>query len=229
MQKKMLIFLGSPGSGKGSLSQLCFRREGWQQLSTGNLCREHIVNKTEIGKTIDFAMKSGKLISDSLIISMVADWLRNNGSKHDTIILDGFPRTVEQAAALRELLLQPDFKGMKLILVRINVSDKIVHERLTGRTICQNNKCQVVYSIHPGSELGPMQEMVCDVCTSPLIRRQDDNARAIDERLQQYHKHETDLVNFYNSVDEKIIEINGEVPLEAVYDNLIKQLGTQNA
>ena len=71
-QKSIFIFLGPPGSGKGSLSQFCVKRLGWQQLSTGNLCREHIARQTEIGKQIDFAIKSGKLISDSLIIEMAA-------------------------------------------------------------------------------------------------------------------------------------------------------------
>jgi len=225
----MLIFLGPPGSGKGSLSQLFFRREKWQQLSTGNLCRQHIINKTEIGKTIDFAMKSGKLISDSLIISMVADWLRGNGQKYSTIILDGFPRTVEQASALHELLLQPEFADMKLKVVRVNVSDKAVHERLTGRTICENNKCQVVYSNHSGSQLGPVKEMVCDICSCKLVRRHDDNITAIDERLQQYHKHENALIAFFNSVGETIIEINGEEPIELVYEQVLKNTGIRTS
>jgi adenylate kinase len=229
MLKQMLIFFGPPGSGKGSLSQLCSRRLGWQQLSTGNLCRQHIVDQTEIGKTIDFAIKSGKLISDSLIISMVADWLRNNKKVYETIILDGFPRTVEQASALRALLAQPDFASMKLTLVKINVSDMAVRDRLTGRTICQNNKCQVVYSQHENSALCPAKAMICDACESPLVRRLDDNQATIGERLEQYHKHENALINFYNSVGEQIIEINGEKPLEVVYEQLLKYMGIQNS
>ena len=77
-RKDIVIFLGPPGSGKGSLSQLCVKRLGWHQLSTGNLCREHIARGTEIGTQIDFAIKSGKLIADSLILEMVHDWLRED-------------------------------------------------------------------------------------------------------------------------------------------------------
>ena len=103
-KKSVFIFIGPPGSGKGTLSHLCVSSLRWVQLSTGNLCRKHIAEQTEIGKQIDFALKSGKLVSDSLINAMVHDWFSMTIQEADNIILDGYPRTVAQAEALHEYL-----------------------------------------------------------------------------------------------------------------------------
>lgn len=96
-QEKIFIFIGPPGSGKGSLSSLCTQKFGWKQLSTGNLCIKHIANETSIGKKIDFAIKSGKLIEDDLITQMITEWFTNQSVNSLAVILDGYPRTVEQA------------------------------------------------------------------------------------------------------------------------------------
>src|ERR1700722_17255958 len=103
MARKLYIFLGAPGSGKGSLAARCAQELGWYPLSTGNLCRYHIGARTPQGLEMDLAIKSGKLVSDDLIGGMVLDWL-----SHDTnncaIILDGFPRTIVQARLLEDYL-----------------------------------------------------------------------------------------------------------------------------
>jgi adenylate kinase len=219
--KNMFIFLGPPGSGKGSLSQLCVKRLGWTQLSTGNLCREHIAEQTEIGKQIDFAIKSGKLITDSLIICMVDEWLRKNLGKHTAVILDGFPRTIKQADSLRELLALPDFLTVKLSVIKMLVEDAEVVKRLSSRFICQNNKCQSVYSLSQNSLLKPKRYLLCDDCSSSLIRRTDDEEQAIRDRLLIYHKHEQDLINFYTGMGQLVISLDGEKSLEDVYDQFV--------
>src|SRR5438105_2140053 len=99
----IFIFLGPPGSGKGSVSRLCIKDLGWVQLSTGNLCRKHIAKQTEIGKEIDFAIKSGKLVSDDLITNMVLEWFQKDFDDSHTVILDGYPRTIMQAQAFTKL------------------------------------------------------------------------------------------------------------------------------
>jgi len=162
-RKEIVLFLGPPGAGKGTLSHLCVKRLGWVQLSTGNLCREHIAQSTEIGKKIDFALKSGKLVEDSLIVDMVDQWL--NGLTEtvtggQTVIFDGFPRTVPQAEALQELIAKRG--DISLRLVRLTMSDNDLVTRLLARAICKNNKCQAVYSVHEHSTLKPRKPDICD-------------------------------------------------------------------
>ena len=103
-QKNLIVFMGPPGAGKGSLSQLCVDEFGWVQLSTGFLCRKHIAAQTTIGRQIDFFIKSGKLVDDSLIVDMVEEWLAEQIDQQRGVILDGFPRSVVQAQALDEIL-----------------------------------------------------------------------------------------------------------------------------
>ena len=221
--KDIYIFLGPPGSGKGSLSQLCVKRLGWQQLSTGNLCREYIAQQSEIGKQIDFAIKSGKLIPDSLMLEMVNEWLAQTLSNQPAVIFDGFPRTVPQARALHELI--ESLKDVRMNILRMDITHEEVVSRLLARAICQNNKCQSVYSIHKHSTQQPKQPMTCDECESPLIRRSDDEESAIYERLKIYAAHERELRDFYESVGKPIQVISSNEPLETVYNKLIEHLG----
>ncbi len=218
--KDIFIFLGPPGSGKGSLSQLLVKRLNWKQLSTGNLCREHIASKSDIGQQIDFAIKSGKLISDSLIIAMVNDWLDKTFVTSPAVIFDGFPRTVPQAESLHGLI--KTLNEVKLNLFRLVLPDEEVVYRLLARYICQNNTCQRVYSMHKHSALQPKRPMMCNECDSSLTRRTDDEAEAIYERLRVYHAHEKELLDFYSEIGHPIHTLQANVPLENVYAHLIE-------
>jgi adenylate kinase len=224
INKDIVIFIGPPGSGKGSLSQLCVKRLGWIQLSTGNICRQHIAEQTEIGKQIDFAIKSGKLISDSLIIAMVKEWLLGQFIRPCVVILDGFPRTVAQAAALTELLQSPELSDVRLTIFKMTIPDTYLIQRLSARLICNNNQCQTVYSLDPESLLEPRELMVCNDCSSILIRRLDDEEDAIRERLLIYHKHEQKLVEFYKSIGQPVISLDVHLPLEDVYVKLVNSV-----
>lgn len=229
MEKQILIFLGAPGSGKGSLSQVCNKRLGWAQLSTGNLCRKHTKEQTEIGQQIDFSIKSGKLISDSLIICMVKEWLSKHLEDYNVIMLDGFPRTVAQAAALKELLTSADFSHLDQTIIKMTVPDEEIVQRLSGRSMCQNDACQAVYSLHEKSGLQPQQAMLCDSCKSPLIRRHDDEDHIIRDRLALYHKHEQELLNFYMNIEQPIYTINAQRSLEDIYQEVVVLLGCDAA
>lgn len=221
-QRNIVLFLGPPGAGKGSLSQLCVKRLGWQQLSTGNLCREHIAQGTQLGKEIDFAIKSGKLISDSLIIDMVNEWLGQSMSSQ-TVIFDGFPRTVPQAESLQGLL---EARGdMALHLVRLVIPDEDLVYRLSARSICQNKSCQMVYSLHKSSALLPTRENTCNECESALVRRSDDEESSIRERLRIYHEHEKGLRSFYEDSGLKVCTVEAHMPLEHVYERLLESTG----
>ncbi len=222
-QKEIVLFLGPPGAGKGTLSHLCVKRLGWVQLSTGNLCREHIAQGTEIGQKIDFAIKSGKLVDDSLIVDMVDRWLDEMVTGDQTIIFDGFPRTVPQAEALHSLIDKRD--DISLRLVKLSMADQDLVTRLLARAICVNNKCQAVYSVHEHSSLKPRIPNVCDECEGDLARRSDDEEQAITERLKLYHEHEKGLISFYEAREQLVHEVEAHQPLEQVYGHFLAVTG----
>lgn len=221
MSNCAIIFIGPPGSGKGTLANLCVQTFGWEQLSTGNLCRKHINEGTSIGQQIDFAIKSGKLISDKLMTDMVDEWLAVQSFAKKTLILDGYPRTIPQAVALDELL-KTKYTSLKLHIFRFVVPDECVISRLGSRYICQNNKCQAVYSLAKGSSLAPKHDMVCDQCKSPLIQRKDDTQEAIHDRMIVYHLHENELISFYKNAGYEVIEIDANRPHQEVFESFTK-------
>lgn len=220
----MFIFIGPPGSGKGTLSQLCVTTLGWVQLSTGNLCRKHIAENTQIGKQIDFALKSGKLVSDSLINEMVHDWFGITIQSSDNIILDGYPRTVAQAKSLHDFLMKR-MPEVQVQVVRFFASDEVVIGRIGHRLVCSNKDCQQVYSTNVNARQS-REPMICDECSSLLIRRNDDEGSSIMDRLQTYHKHEQELINFYKQVQLVVREFEVEKPLEQVFADFKKIVGT---
>jgi len=222
IMRRIVLFLGPPGAGKGSLSSLCVRRLGWHQLSTGNLCREHIARGTTIGQEIDFAIKSGKLISDSLVLGMVDDWFTSEVAAQ-TIIFDGFPRTVAQAESLQRFAQERG--NISLELVHLTIPDEELMYRLLARSICQNGRCQKVYSSHKTSALMPEVSNVCNECGSTLMRRADDEAVAIEQRLKIYHEHEQGLLKFYEESGHTINSIEATSPLEEVYMTLLNTVG----
>jgi adenylate kinase len=217
--KHIFIFIGPPGSGKGTLSQNCVKRLGWYQLSTGDLCRKHIKEQTEIGKHIDFAIKSGKLIDDALIVQMVKESLENHSETVEAVILDGFPRTEPQAKALQQLL-KDSFSGCRLWVVVFDIADEIVIKRLSARIVCSNLSCQSVYTLN-NSSLASRKDGICDACGGLLVQRSDDQADAISQRLVVYHEHEQRVLNFYKNSGSNVVHLKAYKPLDSVYDEFI--------
>lgn len=215
------MFIGPPGSGKGSLARLCQEKWGWENLSTGDLCRQHIADKTEIGKHIDFALKSGILVSDELITDMVAKWLASLADDVNATIMDGYPRTVEQARLFNELI-RNNIRSLTLKIVKFFINDKVIINRLSHRYICENTSCQTVYSTAKDSPFAPRVVMMCDKCSSHLIQRKDDQPHAIKERLKIYHEHAKDLIDFYLNNGYSVVEINGEKTLQQVFEEFKK-------
>jgi len=220
----VFVFIGPPGSGKGSLSGLCTRQLGWKQLSTGNLCRKHIAQQTKIGKEIDFAIKSGKLVSDGLITQMVADWFTNGNERYDAIILDGYPRTRVQAQSFNDLL-HKQLNYLNLHVVRFSLSDESIIARLCGRYICQNKDCQAVYSLLKGSSLAPAVRGLCDLCDAAIGRRKDDEEEAVRERLNVYHRHERELLSFYQELGVNVYEVKVDKALNDVFEDFKEVVG----
>lgn len=152
---------------------------------------------------------------------MVDEWLAIESLSDKTLILDGYPRTIPQAQALDELL-KSKYTSLKLHIFRFVVPDECVIRRLGSRYICQNNKCQTVYSLAAGSALAPKHDMICDVCQSPLMQRKDDTQEAIQDRMIVYHLHEKELLSFYRSAGYEVIEVDANRPYQDVFENFIE-------
>jgi len=211
-QRSFFILMGPPGSGKGTLSRLLVNKHGWIQMSTGNLCRKHIDEGSEIGRRIDFALKSGKLIDDRLITKLVMEWV-NQQPKSAWIILDGYPRTVTQAQAFDDVVSHELQSSAALNIVRLKISDGVVIERLGRRLVCGNKDCQAVYSAVGASSLAPKNDAMCDACGAHVERRIDDDLETITQRLKTYYEHEKTLLDFYKTRGHqvKMLDVNKDV------------------
>jgi len=222
--KDIYLLIGSPGCGKGALAQQCVQKLGWKHLSTGNICRRHISEQTEIGKEIDFAIKSGKLISDELVTAMVAEWFDKDTQDVPAVILDGFPRTRAQAQALDNLLSGRSGEW-NLHVLKFNVTDDTVVDRLSRRYICMDKECQVVCSLDVIDPLSGCKAAKCKICSSLLERRKDDEPEAVRDRLAIYHKHEDVLLQFYRDRGQAIKELNAEQPMLGVFRDFRQLIG----
>lgn len=215
--RDIYVFIGAPGAGKGSLARILSTRMGWKQLSTGNLCRMHTENKTDIGKQIDFSLRRGILIPDGLVTMMVGCWILELPDEVSSVVLDGYPRTISQAEGL-ERIIKEHAQALKVRVIKFFISNENVIIRLSSRFVCGNKKCQLVYSVAGGELLAPRSAMTCDICASTLQRRVDDDPDVVRDRLKVYRHHEQDIVNFYLEAGRPVIEMNVEKPLETVFE-----------
>jgi adenylate kinase len=221
MATNVFVFLGPPGAGKGSLSQLCVKNFGWKQVAAGNICRQQIAAGTPAGLQMAQAIAAGRLAPEEVVSQMVFDWLDNH-TQEKAIILDGFPRTILQAEFL-ERFLKTRPGQFNLQIIKLRVADEYVLNRMLKRTVCEQPNCQTVYSSSGAGELNSKDGLTCDACGGALIKRQDDSQETIKERLRIYHKHEKDLFNYYDKSGKQIYEINVELSLPEVFDNFAHQ------
>ncbi len=217
--QKAFIFLGAPGAGKGTFSQIFVSKFGWVQLSTGDLCRKHIAQGTDLGKQIDFAIKSGKLVDDVVIIDMVSQWVDEHIKMAPGIIFDGFPRTLVQARLFLELI-QKRFSELVVNVIQFEIPDSLIIERLSARKTCSNKQCQAIYSLLEQSTQKSQKNGICDKCGSVLMQREDDKSETVAARLQIYHQHAQPLLDFYKKNNFIIHRINAQAPLQAVQGEL---------
>ncbi len=220
--KKIIVFLGAPGSGKGALSRLCIENFGWKQLSTGNLCRKHVSEGTLLGQQIDFALKSGTLVSDDVIIDMGKQWIEQEIESTDALILDGFPRTVVQATGFLKFF-DENYDKVKLIIVELRVPDHEIIERLSARWVCSNKSCQAVFSARI-EKLKPRTPGVCDFCSSFLIQRNDDKVEVVAARLATYHLHCEKLTSFYKNAGYVVHVIDGNRGSMEVFESFLNHV-----
>jgi len=188
----IIIMMGAQGTGKGTVAGFISKKIGIEQLSTGDIFRKNIREKTPLGIEADKYISKGNLVPDDITIPMVTDYLDLYSTKNG-IILDGFPRTIEQAQKLDEILAQ---RGKKVDLV-INLTTPIdeIIDRLITRRVCPN--CKTTYNIKLRP---PKVEGICDICGTKLTQRDDDSTEdAISKRLEIYKTKTAPLIEYYNN------------------------------
>jgi adenylate kinase len=207
------IFLGPPGSGKGTQAKQICKELSILHLSTGDLLREAVKNGTELGKKAQKYMEAGDLVPDELIIGLIEDKLKA-GDLDSGFILDGFPRTVPQADALKSMFAKNNKQIDKAVL--LDVSNQEVIKRLSGRFYCP--KCNAGYN-YPAQM--PKQEGICDNDGTKLLRRPDDEKSVVKNRLDVYIKQTEPIIDFYKK-ESILTSVKAEGSIESIFDKLLK-------
>lgn len=205
------ILMGPPGAGKGTQAERMIEEYKIQHISTGDMFRAAVKKGTELGKEAKRYMDSGQLVPDMVTIGIVREGLANPECKKG-FILDGFPRTTEQAIALDGILADLDIKLSGVI--NISVPDSALVERAVGRRICKN--CGATYHVKFNP---PKVDGICDKCGGPLYQRDDDKAETVEKRLSVYHTQTSPLIEYY-SKQGLYHEINGDQPMNKVFEDI---------
>ena len=185
-----IVLLGAPGSGKGTQCKNIVEQYGLLHLSSGDILRKERAEKTELGKQAQNYMDSGALVPDDIIIKMMAKAIEK--APEEGFILDGFPRTVNQAKELDKSMAD---EGKEIdFVVNLEVDDKIIEGRITGRRSCP--KCGAVYHIE---NMKPKNDNMCDNDGTELVQRPDDTPEVVENRLKNYHQQTEPLVDYYKS------------------------------
>jgi len=207
---RIIVMIGPPGAGKGTQSRLLSERYHYPQISTGDILREMAQADTPLGREIKATLASGKLVSDEILAEVILARTSLPDCKNG-YILDGFPRTVNQAHLLEDLA---EKQGKEVFLVRIMVNEELLFKRLTGRWTCP--KCGEIYNVELRA---PKSPGVCDLDGEPLRQRSDDNPESVTRRFAEYKASTAPLIEYYRQGG-RLIEINGEGPVEEVFEKL---------
>jgi adenylate kinase len=203
-----IILLGAPGSGKGTQGDLVAEKFGFCKISSGDLLRQAVKNRTPLGLEAEAVMNRGELVDDDLVVGMIQNRILEPDCGKG-YILDGFPRTFSQAQKLETL--NPDDDEMA---VEIDLEDNEVIRRLSARRVCAG--CKAIYNL---SLKTPEREGVCDTCGGDLILRDDDKPEVIVDRLKVYHAQRDNIVDHYRK-KKKYFRIDGRAEIDAVFEQI---------
>lgn len=212
-----IILMGLPGAGKGTQAEKIVANYPLPHISTGDMFRAAIKNETPLGVEAKKYIDNGQLVPDSVTIGLVEERL-NQEDAENGFLLDGFPRTVEQAEALDEILAKSGRRIEKV--VNIEVAPEILLPRLTGRRICK--QCGTTYHLifNP-----PKEDGICDKCQGELYQRSDDNEKTVANRLEVNINQTKPLLEFYNKKG-VVADIEGDQDIDVVFSDVKKVLDT---
>ena len=209
-----LIFIGPPGSGKGTQAKRLAAQHAVPHISTGDMLREAINEGTELGRLAAPIMASGALVSDDLMVGIIKDRLKKTDAAKG-FILDGFPRTVVQAEKLDALV--GNGQG-NLRVLQLLVPDDVIVKRIALRRSC--SKCGAIYHLETAP---PAVDSVCDRCGAEVVARPDDNETAVRKRLDGFHRQTLPVATFYKAKN-ALREVDGVGPVDEVFERIEKSL-----
>ncbi|MDR1627529.1 MAG: adenylate kinase [Oscillospiraceae bacterium] len=208
-----IVLLGAPGVGKGTQAAVLSKRLNILVISTGNILREALKSGSDMGKKAKSFIDQGQLVPDEVVTGIVKEKISQDDCKNG-YILDGFPRTISQAEALRDMHIKIDK------VIDINVSDSVIYERMTGRRVCMS--CGSTYNINTAGRR-PKVDNTCDKCADTLVKRTDDSKETVKHRLEVYRNQTEPLVNYYKETG-KLVIINGERPPEEITEKILEEI-----
>lgn len=213
-----IILLGPPGAGKGTQAKLISQKYNIPHISTGDIFRKNISEKTPLGIKAKEYMDKGLLVPDELTIDLVNDRLVQEDCKSG-FLLDGFPRTVKQAEALEEFLRNNDEKIDTALL--IDVPGEFILDRMTGRRVCPS--CGASYHIKFNP---PKSEGKCDACGNDIVQRKDDAEETVKDRISVYKKQTQPLVDYYKSKN-NLFRVDGTQSIDEVFKIICNYMGSE--
>jgi len=215
-----LILLGPPGCGKGTQAKLLAARHGLEHISTGDLIRAAIRNRTPLGLRVKAVVEAGGLAPDEVVNDLIRERF-GRPDRPKCFLMDGYPRTRGQADVFDAILQEADLPLSAVVL--IDVPDEEIVMRITGRLTCPNKSCGSVYHRKTNT---PKVPGVCDVCGSKLIQRPDDNEHTVRARLENYRRETVELIPYYRGRG-LLREVQGQGRVEEVYQRIVEALGAQ--
>ena len=213
-----ILFMGPPGAGKGTQAERIVNKYNLPHIATGDMFRAAMANQTELGIIAKKFYDEGNLVPDDVTIGIVRERL-SEADCQNGFLLDGFPRTVEQAKALDEIMLNLSKKIEYVI--NIDVIFDVLLERLVGRRICKD--CGSTYHTYFNP---PKSEGICDKCSGELYQRKDDSKETVSERLNVYMEQTRPLLDYYEATG-NLVHINGLNEIDAVFADIEKVLGSK--
>ena len=210
---KNLILIAPPAAGKGTISKYLVENLGYTQISTGDILRKVAKEETEVGTQIRDLLKEGKLISDDIILPLFKEELIS--LKDKSFILDGMPRTLNQAEYIKNLFNKLNINNY--VVINIDIDENLLEQRATGRRICKN--CGTSYNIYFDG-FKPKVEGTCDKCNSELIQRDDDTSETFKSRYETYLKETAPLINFYEN-ENALETVDASKPSEEIIQDVV--------
>ena len=211
-----LVLLGPPGAGKGTQASRIVDKFATPHISTGDIFRANIKEGTDLGKKAQAYMNKGELVPDSLVIEIALDRLSQDDCK-EGFLLDGFPRTVEQAEALDAFLAEKDSKVDYVL--DIQVPKEVLLKRLTARRVCK--VCGATYNL---VGMPPKKEGICDECGGELYQREDDTVETVENRINVYNNQTTPLLDYYEEAG-NIVHLDGTIDPDELFEKIAALLG----